>query len=192
MTPEIESSYKPSVSPGKPFPWLSPECGRREVHAVSISYATEIKHDGRLHRLEIPDLVVPRCGACGELVFDNRADQRVAQEFRRVLGLLSAAQIRTNREKLGQSQEQLAEHLGVAAETIIRWETGALTPSPAMDPYLRVYFGSAVPGETLRMLDLRPQNSRRSDMPLTSAIKVFYTGRMPERGGSRFRARRFR
>ena len=141
MTPEIENSYSPVLSHGKPFPWICPECGRREVQPASISYATEIKHDARLHRLEIPDLMVPRCGACGELVFDNRADQRVARESRRVLGLLSAEQIRSNREKLGQSQEQLAEQLGVAAETIIRWETGALTPTRAMDRYLRVYFG---------------------------------------------------
>jgi transcriptional regulator with XRE-family HTH domain len=75
------------------------------------------------------------------LVFDNRADQRVAQELRRVLGLLSSEQIRFNHEKLGQSQEELAEQLGLTAETIIRWETGALTPTRAMDRYLRVYFG---------------------------------------------------
>jgi putative zinc finger/helix-turn-helix YgiT family protein len=156
MAPEIQNPYSPVLPHGKPFPWICPECGRREVQPVSISYATEIKHDGRLHRLEIPDLVVPKCGACGELVFDNREDQRVAQELRRVLGLLSSEQIRFNREKLGQSQEELAEQLGVAAETIIRWETGALTPTRAMDRYLRVYFGVPAVRSVLESRDAIP------------------------------------
>ena len=35
----------------------------------------------------------------------------------------------------------LAGQLGVAVETISRWENGALTQTRAMDRYLRVYFG---------------------------------------------------
>ena len=57
------------------------------------------------------------------------------------LDLLSGDQIRTNREELGLSQRSLAEHLGVAVETISRWENGVLTQTRAMDRYLRVYFG---------------------------------------------------
>ena len=37
-------------------------------------------------------------------------------------------------------QTQLAERLGVAAETISRWENGALIQSRSMDNLLRVYF----------------------------------------------------
>jgi transcriptional regulator with XRE-family HTH domain len=37
----------------------------------------------------------------------------------------------------------LAERLGVAEETISRWETGALIQSRAMDNLLRVYFANA-------------------------------------------------
>ena len=61
--------------------------------------------------------------------------------MREQLGLLAADQIRKNREALGLSQRVLAEHLGVAAETISRWENGALIQTRAMDRYLRVYFG---------------------------------------------------
>ena len=35
----------------------------------------------------------------------------------------------------------MAEQLGVAVETISRWENGVLTRTRAMDRYLRVYFG---------------------------------------------------
>ncbi len=38
------------------------------------------------------------------------------------------------------NQQQLAERLGVAPETISRWLNGALIQSRAMDNLLRVYF----------------------------------------------------
>ena len=66
----------------------------------------------------------------------RRTDSAVSAEQ---LGLLSAEQIRLNREQLGLSQRDLANHLGVAVETISRWENGVLTQTRAMDRYLRVY-----------------------------------------------------
>lgn len=141
MKPDVATRPNTVPSRSKPFPWRCPECGKKEVRAAQVAYTTEIKHEGRLYTVAIPELSVPRCGACGELVFDVRADEQIARALRNQLGLLSAEQIRTNREKLGLSQRQLAERLGVAIETISRWETGALTQSRAMDRYLRVYFG---------------------------------------------------
>ena len=42
---------------------------------------------------------------------------------------------------IGTEPRVLAARLGVVAETIWRWENGALTQTRAMDRYLRVYFG---------------------------------------------------
>jgi len=126
---------------GKPFPWRCPECGKKEVQPTTVKHTSQIRHDGRAYTVEIPELRVPRCGACGELVFDNGADEQIAQALREQLGLLSGDQIRKNREALGLSQRSLAEHLGVAVETISRWENDALTQTRAMDRYLRVYYG---------------------------------------------------
>jgi putative zinc finger/helix-turn-helix YgiT family protein len=128
-------------SQGKPFPWKCPECGKNEVRPATVVHTSQIKHDGRLHTVALAQLRVPRCSACGELVFDNDADEQIAQALRQQLGLLSGEQIRKNREALGLSQRVLAEHLGVAVETISRWECGVLTQTRAMDRYLRVYFG---------------------------------------------------
>jgi putative zinc finger/helix-turn-helix YgiT family protein len=86
------------------------------------------------------------------LVFDNDADRQIAQALRGHLGLLSPEEIRGSRDELGISQRELAEHLGVAAETISRWENGALTQSRAMDRYLRLYFG--VPAARAALADL--------------------------------------
>ena len=156
MKPDTTARSETVTSSGKPFPWRCPECGQREVRPATVAYTTEIQHDGRLYTVQIPDLRVPRCGVCGELVFDTRADEQIAQELRSQLGLLSASQIRANREELGLSQRQLAERLGVAVETISRWETGALTQSRAMDRYLRVYFGVPAVRVALESNDVFP------------------------------------
>jgi transcriptional regulator with XRE-family HTH domain len=54
--------------------------------------------------------------------------------------LLTPAQIRKGIEHLGLKQQEFAERLGVAPETISRWVNGALIQSRAMDNLLRVYF----------------------------------------------------
>jgi len=136
--PNAESSKRG----GKPFPWRCPECGKKgTVRPATVRYRTRIKHDGRLYEVEVPKLRVPRCSDCGELIFDNGADEQIVRALREQLGLLAAEQIRNNRESLRLTQREMADQLAVAVETISRWETGALTQSRSMDRYLRVYFG---------------------------------------------------
>jgi len=141
MMPEQEQPSAIQTSHGRAFPWRCPECGKKDVRPETVAHTSQIKHDGRMYVVEVPELRVPRCGSCGELVFDNEADEQIAEAFRHQLGLLLAEQIRENRVQLGLSQRELADHLGVAVETISRWENGALTQTRAMDRYLRLYFG---------------------------------------------------
>jgi putative zinc finger/helix-turn-helix YgiT family protein len=139
--PKPESSSDSQTRHGKPFPWRCPECGKKEVRPATVPHTSQIRHDGRIYSVEVPKLRVPRCQACGELVFDNEADEQIAEALHNQLGLLLADQIRKNREDLGLSQRVMAEQLGVAVETISRWENGMLTQTRAMDRYLRLYFG---------------------------------------------------
>ncbi len=124
----------------RPFPWRCPACLKREVAPAVIAYTADIKHDGTLHAVEIPALEVPRCQACGELVFSTDVDEQINTALRAKLRLLTPGQIRSGRKELDADQKQLAERLGVAKETISRWETGALIQSRAMDNLLRVFF----------------------------------------------------
>jgi putative zinc finger/helix-turn-helix YgiT family protein len=140
MKPNAET--KPKRQPGdRPFPWPCPRCRKPDtVILETVPYTAEIAHDGRTYTLEIPRLQVPRCQACKELILGHRVDEQIRQALRAHLHLLTAQQIHDGRKTLGLSQEALAERLGVAKETISRWETGALIQSRAMDNLLRVYF----------------------------------------------------
>ena len=140
MTSERNDSASTVPEKTKRYPWRCPECGKKEVRPAVVSHTSEIRHDGRLYTVQVPKLRVPRCKACGELVFENDADEQIASALRKQLGLLKPEEIRGNRDELGLSQRELAEHLGVAVETISRWENGVLIPSRAMDRYLRLYF----------------------------------------------------
>lgn len=108
-----------------------------------MSYTCDAAHDGRTYQIEIPEIDIPKCQACGTLVITNSVDDRIIQTLRARVGLLTPEQIRNGREALGLKSKELAEKLGVAAETISRWESGGLIQSRAMDNFLRVYF--AVP-----------------------------------------------
>ena len=121
-----------------------------------MSYAIDVKHDGQSHHLEFPALTIPKCKACGELAFSNSVDDQILQALRTHLRLLAPEQIRSMRESLGLKSKELAEKLGVAAETICRWERGGVIQSRAMDNLLRIYFAVPKVREVLRGADQDP------------------------------------
>jgi putative zinc finger/helix-turn-helix YgiT family protein len=130
--------------PGKrgdrPFPWLCPNCLQEEVHPEVMPYSTDVMHDGRRYHLEIPQISIPKCRACGKVFISNRVDEEILRALRAQARLLMPEQIKGAREELRLKSKDLAERLGVAAETISRWERGGLIQSRAMDNLLRLYF----------------------------------------------------
>jgi DNA-binding transcriptional regulator YiaG len=56
--------------------------------------------------------------------------------------LLQPLEIQERRLGLNLNQQELAEQLGVATDSISRWEIGEAIQSRAMDNLLRVYFES--------------------------------------------------
>lgn len=134
---EYICAAKPSE---KPFPRRCPECGKVEVQPATMAYDAEVKHDGRLHAFHVPRLQINKCGACGEVLFSNVSNDQVTQALREHLVLLSPAQIRDALSKLGLQQKDFAERIGVAAETISRWISGAHIQSRAMDNLMRLFF----------------------------------------------------
>jgi putative zinc finger/helix-turn-helix YgiT family protein len=138
----------------RPFPWRCVECRAKEVFPKVTDYTTSAKHDGRVYTIHIPDLAIPTCRNCGAQTFSIGDDERIIAALRTQVGLLTPQEIQARRGRLEMSQQQLAEQLGVAKETISRWETGAMIQSRAMDNLLRLFFESE---EVRRLLQRRFQ-----------------------------------
>jgi hypothetical protein len=68
-------------APSRPFPWYCPNCRRKEVRRVTIPYQCQLEHKGQPLIVAVSDLAVPRCGNCGELVFDYEADDQINRAF---------------------------------------------------------------------------------------------------------------
>ena len=127
----------------KKYPIRCIECGKKEVRPAMVHQTVQRNHDGRIYDLDVTNLPVTRCEACGEVYFTLDSDDRIIAVLREQLGLLTPEQIRANLEALQLNQKEAAAALGVAAETLSRWLTGGLIQSRAMDNLLRAFFGSA-------------------------------------------------
>jgi putative zinc finger/helix-turn-helix YgiT family protein len=144
------SDQIPPVGRDRPYPWRCVECKAKEVYPQITDYTTTVKHDGRAYTVRIPDLVLPTCRKCGEQVFAVGDDDRIRAALRAQVGLLTPQEIQKRRAQFELNQQELAEQLGVAKETICRWETGAIMQSRAMDNLLRLYFESEEVRKLLR------------------------------------------
>src|SRR5438105_5718868 len=93
------------------------KCRRRTMELATIAYKTTVEHDGRSYKLLIPALLVPLCSHCGSISVDEEANRQIDEAFHRKAKLLSAEAIRQGREKLGLTQKQFANMLGVGEAT---------------------------------------------------------------------------
>jgi putative zinc finger/helix-turn-helix YgiT family protein len=132
----------PPVGRDRPFPWRCAECKAKEVFPQATDYTTTRKHDGRTYTIHIPDLEIPTCRNCGAQTFSVGDDDRIIAALRAQVGLLTPEEIQKRRGQLEMTQQELAEQIGVAKETICRWETGGMIQSRAMDNLLRLFFES--------------------------------------------------
>jgi DNA-binding transcriptional regulator YiaG len=150
----------------KPYPWICATCRERAVRPATLLYTAELEHDGRTYTIQVPDLAVHRCDACGTLTLDDAANRRVSDALRQAAGLLAPAQIRQRREALGLTPGQLAVSLHLPEATLLRWESGGQIQSRATDLLLRTYF--AVP-EARRFLQEAQANGRNTAEELAGA-----------------------
>jgi len=107
---------------------------------TTTCYDAEIRHDGRLYTFTIPHLDIPVCQACGEKVFTEKVDDQINAALRSHLHLLTPAEMRAALERVGMTQKQAADRLGIAEATLSRWLNETQIQSRAMDNLLRVFF----------------------------------------------------
>jgi len=124
----------------RPFPWKWRVCNEQALKPIEVDYSAEMEHDGRLYTFTVPNLEILECEACRSRVLPKKAFAAVIDRLRSEAGLLTPMQIRENRKRLGLTQEQLANCLRVAKETVSRWETGGQIQQRAMNDFMRAFF----------------------------------------------------
>lgn len=79
MTPEQTADTQPTAAAKKsrPFPWLCPRCLQKKVNMAVIVYQAERRRGDQLVSVEIPDLRVPKCEHCGELLITYEVDDQI-------------------------------------------------------------------------------------------------------------------
>jgi putative zinc finger/helix-turn-helix YgiT family protein len=156
-----------------------------------IDYTAKAKHDGVVHELHLRALEVPRCQTCGELVITSAVDEIINDALRSRLRLLTPAQIRKGIETLGLKQQELAERLGVAPETISRWVNGALIQSRAMDNLLRLFFALPEVRDALRGTNQDPRLGTEDSLQADEGKQRSGGGDCPEPIARRLRTCQF-
>ncbi|PHS02595.1 MAG: hypothetical protein COA78_20800 [Blastopirellula sp.] len=137
--PRESSKQKRSPLADRPFPRRCRSCGEQKVEMGTTDYHIEVKHDGRLHPLHISKLELPICQACGEKVFTEKVDAQVTQALRTHLNLLTPDQIRAGIKRVGMTQKEFANSLGIAEATLSRWLNECQIQSQAMNNLLKAF-----------------------------------------------------
>lgn len=108
------------------------ECGKGRMRMR----LAKVPHEIRGLKFEVEDKV-NICDSCGFITIPlARADEHgrlVDATYRRLAGILTAEEIREARQRLGMSQREFAEYLGVGEASVKRWETGVLLDKSSSD-----------------------------------------------------------
>lgn len=83
------------------------------------------------------DVPVWECETCGEAYTAEGAEAAQHDRICEHLGRLKPSQIVAMRNKLGLTQSEFADHLGISRPSVARWETGAQVQSGFYDKALR-------------------------------------------------------
>lgn len=115
-----------------------PICGSGKLSEKTVSEEFDYKGQTKI----VSDYHVYACNKCKEEIVDPktlRVTEKVLTDFRRgVDGLLTSDEIKAIRKKLGKTQSEMAEWLGVGEKNFTRYENGQVTQSKTMDLLLRI------------------------------------------------------
>lgn len=136
---------------------------------------------GGLPHIELHGVEVMRCASCGsESIAIPRMAQlhrAIATSFVRQQRMLAPVEIRFLRKHIGLSGADFAQRMGVARETISRWETGAYQMGAVADRLLRLLVINHQPSESYLVDDMLQELTDTPAPAKLSSIAVWNEGR---------------
>jgi putative zinc finger/helix-turn-helix YgiT family protein len=127
------------------------ECERGQLQSAPVRLTGE--RNGESFTVELLGLKCPKCGF-------QTVDSEQSAEFTRLIsdayrsahGLLTAAEIRACRARLGMTQREFAAYIGPGVASVKRWEAGQIQDK-AMDTLIRLKTDPAAARRNLRLLE---------------------------------------
>jgi len=97
-----------------------------------------------------------KCTSCGFQTIDSRQSEQftrlVSDAYRAAHGFVTGAEIKARRKRLGMSQQQFADYLGIGSASVKRWEVGQIQEK-AMDELIRLKTDPEAARQNLRALE---------------------------------------
>ena len=115
-------------------------CGETEFDNRLVRRELEVRHENKLYSLIVPDAPILVCVHCGDETADATYDDAIDRALRKALGVMNPKDIRSRREALSLTQDQLAAITNIAVGTLSRWECGRAIPTRSLDAHLRQVF----------------------------------------------------
>jgi putative zinc finger/helix-turn-helix YgiT family protein len=143
------------------------ECGSDKLQEADVQIERSIAG-----ALFLTTASATRCGACGEEYVAGEAVQKFELSIASYLalaGVHSGEVFRFMRKAIGMRAADLADLLGVAPETVSRWENDEREPERGLFGVLGALIGDKIAGRTTVLDMLRAQ---RNPKPLGKQIKI--------------------
>lgn len=152
------------------------ECGATDIRKVRERFIDEFPlADGRVLEFVFEEFPQKVCAKCGERYYEAKdlvaAEDAVTRELV-ARGIRDAAVFKHLRKTLGLKAIELADLLGVTAETISRWENGHNEPDRAVWATLELLVDDHYAGRTAtrdRLRDLAETRIPKRPIPLSLA-----------------------
>jgi len=103
-----------------------PECGQGQLRTITRTEEFDFDLGDEIVKVRAENVPVEKCDKCGEVMSGPAAAKVRHEAICRAVRLLTPSEIKAIRDRLGWSQQHLADLTGIGIATVSRWERGRL------------------------------------------------------------------
>lgn len=116
------------------------QCCSEKCVKQFVDDTVSVRYEGKNYTVEVSAVPVMDCPSCGTRTSGGDLQTIARRALRRQLGLLQPEDIKAMRESLGLTQEDVERILGIATESLSRWENDRVIQSRAMNKFLHTFY----------------------------------------------------